>query len=53
MAPTTAIMENEPLGIIVTPGTDAEPPVAIWAYMWVEDEGEGAADHWHYHMPVD
>ncbi len=53
MAPTTAITENEPLGIIVTPGAEAEAPVSIWAYMWVEDDGEGAADHWHLHMPVD
>ena len=53
MAPTTAITENEPLGIIVTPGADAEAPVSIWASMWVEDDGEGATDHWHLHMPVD
>jgi hypothetical protein len=53
VAPTTAIIENEPMGIIVTPGNEAEAPVSIWAYMWVEDEGEGAADHWHYHVPVD
>ena len=53
MAMTTAMIEQEPMGIIVTTGREAESPVSIWAYMWVEDEGEGASDHWHLHVPVD
>ncbi|HEU4569570.1 MAG TPA: hypothetical protein VFS07_03275 [Gemmatimonadales bacterium] len=53
MSPTTMINEHEPVGIIVTPGQEAAAPATIWAYLWVEDEGEDAADHWHHHLPVD
>ena len=44
------VLDDEPIGIILSVGRQMLRPAKIWAYCWFTDEG-GADDHTHRHLP--
>ena len=46
------VLDNEPLGIVLSAGPRALRPARIWAYCWCGDDSE-SGDHVHQRLPVD
>jgi len=46
------VLDDEPIGIILSAGRRMLRPAKIWAYCWFTDEAEeGVGDHTHRHLP--
>jgi len=46
------VLDDEPIGIILSVGRRLLRPAKIWAYCWCADEPE-VADHTHQRLPVE
>jgi hypothetical protein len=43
----------EPLGIVITTGTQKPKPVRFWAYLWAADDENALKQHWHERVPAE
>ena len=46
------VLDDEPLGIVLSTGPRTLRPARIWAYCWCDDDLE-SGDHVHRRLPVD
>ncbi|HJQ65266.1 MAG TPA: hypothetical protein VJ816_02760 [Gemmatimonadales bacterium] len=46
------VLDDEPIGIVLSAGQRILRPARIWAYCWCDDDLE-SGDHVHRRLPVD